>query len=161
MKKVAVFVDIQNIYHTVKDGHGAHFDYRTFWAKATGGRKVIAAIGYAIDRGDAKQIAFQNILREIGFEIKLKPFIRRRDGSAKGDWDVGITLDLLEYAPATDIVVLASGDGDFDLAVAKIRTKHNVSVEVYGVPNLTAASLIEAADKYVPIEGELLLRQAV
>lgn len=38
---------------------------------------------------------FQNALRTIGFEVKLKPFIQRTDGSAKGDWDVGITLDAI------------------------------------------------------------------
>jgi uncharacterized LabA/DUF88 family protein len=159
MEKVALFVDIQNIYYTVKEGHRAHFDYSVFWAEATSGREVVKAIGYAIDRGDPKQMAFQEILRRIGFEIKLKPFIRRRDGSAKGDWDVGITIDLLEYAPQVDVVVLASGDGDFDLAVQTIRTKNEVCVEVYGVPNLTAAALIEAADRYIPIEGKFLVKR--
>ena len=157
MKRVALFVDVQNIYYTVKEGHRAHFDYRAFWADATNGREVVKAIGYAIDRGDPKQISFQEILRDIGFEIKLKPFIRRRDGSAKGDWDVGITIDLLEFAPQVDVVVLASGDGDFDLAVKTIKEKHKVAVEVYGVPNLTAAALIDAADRYIPIEGRFLL----
>lgn len=158
MKKVALFVDVQNIYYTVKEGHGTHFDYSMFWEEVTSGREVVKAFAYAIDRGDPKQIGFQQILRGIGFEIKLKPFIRRRDGSAKGDWDVGITVDLLEYAPEVGVVVLASGDGDFDLAVEKIRKKHKVAVEVYGVPGLTAASLIEAADRYVPIEGKFLLK---
>ncbi len=157
MKKVAVFVDVQNIYYTIKEAHRAHFDYSAFWAEATSGREVVKATGYAIDRGNPKQISFQEILRGIGFEIKLKPFIHRGDGSTKGDWDVGITLDLLEYAPEVDVVVLASGDGDFDLAVKKIRQKYKVSVEVYGVPNLTAASLIDAADRYIPIEGKFLL----
>ena len=158
MKKVALFVDIQNIYYTTREVHRAHFDYSAFWAAATADREVVKAIGYAIDRGNPKQMGFQQILRDIGFEIKLKPFIRRRDGSAKGDWDVGITVDLLEYAPEVDVVVLASGDGDFDLAVEKIRKQHKVAVEVYGVPGLTAASLIEAADRYVPIEGKFLLK---
>ena len=68
MKKVAVFVDVQNIYYTVKESHGAHFDYSIFWAEVTSGREVVKAIAYAIDRGDPRQIAFQQILRDIGFE---------------------------------------------------------------------------------------------
>ena len=83
----------------------------------------------------------------------------RSDGSAKGDWDVGITLDVLEYAPLVDIVVLASGDGDFDLLVNKIRDKHRVSVEVYGVAELSAAALIRAADRFIPIKEHLLLKK--
>lgn len=156
-KTVAVFVDVQNIYYTTRQCFSRHFDYKSFWAEVTRNRTVVKATAFAIDRGDEKQGQFQNILRAIGFEVKLRPFIQRRDGSAKGDWDVGITLDVLEYAPLADVVVLASGDGDFDLLVQKIRAKHRVAVEVYGVAELSAASLIRAADKFVPIKDHLLL----
>jgi uncharacterized LabA/DUF88 family protein len=157
VEKVAVFVDVQNIYYTTRQKFSRHFDYNRFWAEATRGREVVKAIAFAIDRDDEKQKQFQNILRAIGFEVKLRPFIQRNDGSAKGDWDVGITLDVLEYAPLADVVVLASGDGDFDLLVQKVRDKHAVRVEVYGVAELTAASLIRAADRFVAIRDPLLL----
>lgn len=124
----------------------------------TANREVVKAIAYAIDRGDEKQKQFQNILKSIGFEVKLKPFIQRSDGSAKGDWDVGITLDVIEYAKQSDVVVLASGDGDFDLLVNKIRQTNHVFVEVYAVAQLAAASLINAASKFVPIQEKLLLK---
>ncbi len=89
--------------------------------------------------------------------MKLKPFIQRSDGSAKGDWDVGITIDMLELANEIDVAVLASGDGDFDLVVRKLRETYDVQVEVYGESKLTAASLIQAANRFVPIEGQLLM----
>ena len=158
MEKVAIFVDVQNIYYTTKQIHKCHFDYNAFWAKATSNRKVVKAIAYAIDRGDEKQKQFQNILKGIGFGLKLKPYIQRSDGSAKGDWDVGITLDVMEHAKNTDVVVLASGDGDFDLLVSKIRNDFGVSAEVYGVAQLTARSLINSASKFTPIEDDLLLK---
>ena len=158
MDKVSVFVDVQNIYYTTKQVYNCHFDYKAFWSEVTSNRKVVRAIAYAIDRDDEKQKQFQNVLRRIGFEVKLKPFIQRSDGSAKGDWDVGITLDVLEYADTSDVVVLASGDGDFDLLIQKIRKSFDCFVEVYGVAQLTAASLIKSASKFVPIEENLLLR---
>ena len=160
MQTVSIFVDVQNVYYTTRQRFSRHFDYNRFWADATRGRTVVKAIAFAIDREDAKQRQFQSILRAIGFEVKLKPYIQRRDGSSKGDWDVGITLDVLEYAPLADVAVLVSGDGDFDLLVQKVRDKHRVTVEVYGVADLTAASLIQAADRFVPIEDHLLLRAA-
>ena len=153
MEKLVVLVDVQNIYYTTKQSYNCNFDYNKFWAKATSNRKVIKAIAYAIDRDDEKQRQFQNILRAIGFEVKLKPFIQRVDGSAKGDWDVGITLD----AKGADVVVLASGDGDFDLLVDKIREDQNAIVEVYGVPKFTSTSLISSASKYIPINKNFLL----
>ncbi|MCZ0927319.1 NYN domain-containing protein [Halomonas janggokensis] len=157
MKKVAIFVDIQNIYYTVRSAYGKKFDYNKFWAQATTGRDVVKAVCYAIDKGDKKQREFQTILRAIGFEVKLKPFIQRSDGSAKGDWDVGIALDAIEYAEQADIIVLVTGDGDFDLLVNKIRTQHGKTVEVYGVPQFTAASLINEANSFIHIDKELLL----
>ena len=158
MENAALFVDIQNIYYTTKQSHHCHFNYNAFWQTATANRNVVKAIAYAIDKGDEKQIKFQNILKTIGFEIKLKPYIQRSDGSSKGDWDVGITIDVLDYAQQSDIIVLVSGDGDFDLLVNKVRKDYDVKVEVYGVEKLTAMSLINAASKFVPIEGDLLLK---
>ncbi|MFT7560479.1 MAG: uncharacterized LabA/DUF88 family protein [Flavobacteriales bacterium] len=157
METVSILVDVQNVYYTTKQAYGRNFDYNKFWANATKNRKVVRAVAYAIDRGDKKQKQFQNILKAIGFEVKLKPFIQRSDGSAKGDWDVGIALDAMEYSEVSDTIVLVSGDGDFDLLAHRIRTKKNSTVEVYGVKLLTADSLIDSANKFIPIESDLLL----
>ncbi|WNO62241.1 NYN domain-containing protein [Rheinheimera sp. MMS21-TC3] len=156
MTKIAVLVDVQNVYYTTRDAYGKRFDYNAFWRLLNQSGTVVQATAYAIDRGDEKQRQFQNILRAIGFEIKLKPFIQRADGSAKGDWDVGITIDALDYAEQADVVVLVSGDGDFDLLVQKIQQKGK-AVQVYGVPSLTALALINAACEFIPIEQGLLL----
>ncbi|WP_346837943.1 NYN domain-containing protein [Microbulbifer sp. SAOS-129_SWC] len=156
--RVAILVDVQNIYYTTRQVYGQNFDYNAFWAQVTGGREVTRAIAYAIDRGDEKQRQFQNILRAIGFEVKLKPYIQRADGSAKGDWDVGITIDALECAADADVLVLASGDGDFDMLVERIRTKYGIVVEVYGVAKLAARSLQRAASRFFPIDDALLLK---
>jgi len=157
MKKVAIFVDVQNVYYTTRHAFRRNFDYNKFWAKVTAGRQVVKSIAYATDRGDQKQKEFQNILRAIGFEVRLKPFIQRSDGTAKGDWDVGITIDALEYGTDADIVILVSGDGDFDLLVNKLRVDKDKRVEVYGVESLTALSLANAASEYIPIDEKLLL----
>ena len=158
MRKVSLFVDVQNIYYTTKSVYQRNFDYNKFWAQATLDRQVVTARAYATSRGDRKQTEFQNILRAIGFDVKLKPFIRRSDGSSKGDWDVGITIDVMEYAQESDIIVLASGDGDFDILIQKIRALYNNETEIYGVSNLTANSLKNATSNFSPIDNELLLR---
>ena len=157
MKRIALFVDVQNIYYTTREAYGRQFNYRRFWQRISAGGEIIVATAYATQRSDDKQIKFQDALKHIGFCVKLKPYIQRRDGSAKGDWDVGITIDVLEAAQDVDCVVLLSGDGDFDLLLEKIRKDHAISAEVYGVPALTARSLINAASSYHPIEEDLLL----
>lgn len=157
MSSVTILVDVQNIYYTSREAYGRNFDYNAFWCQVTAGRTVVKAIAYAIDRGDEKQRQFQNILRAIGFEVKLKPFIQRADGSAKGDWDVGITIDAIEYGQHSDVLVLASGDGDFALLADKLNTKYHTEVEVYGVEGLTAQALVKAASRFIAINETLLL----
>ena len=160
MEKIAIFVDVQNIYYTVRDGFNGQFDYNAFWDLAVDERtQVVQAFAYAIDRNDKLQKQFQNILRGIGLRVKLKPYISRKDGSAKGDWDVGITIDMLDLALKVDRMILLSGDGDFDILVNKIIKKYNSTVEVYGVKQLTAISLINSASKFISIENELLLKK--
>ena len=157
MKRIAIFVDVQNIYYTTRQAYGRQFNYRKLWQQIGNEGEIVSATAYAIHRNDAQQKKFQDALKHIGFDIKLKPYIQRSDGSAKGDWDVGITIDIMEATKDIDTIVLLSGDGDFDLLMEKIRKDHNVSAEVYGVPALTANSLIEAASIFHPIEEGLLL----
>ena len=157
MKSIAIFVDVQNIYYTTRQAYGRQFNYRKLWQRISSEGRIVSATAYAIDRNDDKQAKFQDALKHIGFTVKLKPYIQRSDGSAKGDWDVGITIDVLESAKTVDSVVLLSGDGDFDLLLRKIKKDYAVSTEVYGVAALTANSLIDSADIYHRIDEDLLL----
>ena len=157
MKKIAVFVDVQNIYYTTREAYKRQFNYRALWKTIAAQGTIVTAYAYAIDRNDDKQKKFQNTLEQIGFTIKLKPYIQRSDGSAKGDWDVGIAIDVMDIAKYVDNVILLSGDGDFDLLLERVASNHSVSTEVYGVPKLTANSLINAASVFHTIESSLLL----
>jgi uncharacterized LabA/DUF88 family protein len=157
VQKAAIFVDVQNIYYTTKQTFSRSFNYRQFWQEIERDYDIVDAIAYAIDRGDAQQQKFQSALRHIGFEVKLKPFIQRVDGSAKGDWDVGITIDILESAPHVDTIILLSGDGDFDRLLSKTRQDYNCKTMVFGVRDLTANSLIKASSEFIEIDAKWLL----
>ena len=156
MKKIAIFVDVQNVYYTTRDVYSRSFNYRAFWQLIAGQGEIVTANAYATHRGDDQQHKFQKALKHIGFDVKLKPYIQRADGSAKGDWDVGITIDVMETSPNVDEVILLSGDGDFDLLLKKVNEKYGVKTTVYGVETLTANSLINAATNFIKIEPDLL-----
>ena len=70
---------------------------------------------------------------------------------------MGITIDMLELSADSDVTVLASGDGDFDMLIERIKSKYQIKTEVYGVEQLTANSLREATDTFIPIDDSLLL----
>ena len=156
-KTVGIFVDVQNIYYTTQQAYQRRFNYRELWRRLDQEFNIVIANAYAIHRGDQKQLNFQNALKAIGFTVKLKPYIQRRDGSAKGDWDVGIAIDVLDSARKLDTIVLLSGDGDFDLLLEKVKSGFGVVAEVYGVPDLTANSLIDSASFFHPIKEDLLI----
>ena len=162
MKKIAVFVDVQNIYYTVREQFSCHFNYRELWRQLSEQGEIVVANAYAIERNNSGQKGFQQVLREIGFDVKLKPYIQRSDGSAKGDWDVGLAIDVMDCAAnpdqPVDTVVLLSGDGDFDLLLERVKINYGVETMVFGVAALTATSLINAAAVFEPIEGSLLLK---
>ena len=157
-ENVSIFVDVQNIYYTCQEAFKRNFDYNAFWSEISQSYNIMNAYAYAIQRNEIKQIQFQNILKAIGFQIKLKPFIKRKDGTAKGDWDVGITIDMLEAAETSDRLILLSGDGDFTILLDTIKTKFKKRVDVYGVSSLTSNSLINSANLFRTIDETLLLR---
>ena len=152
-----IYVDVQNVYYTTRQIYNRQFNYRALWEYLAKTTDISVATAYAIDRGIPDQRKFQSALRHIGFEVKLKPYISRSDGSSKGDWDVGIAVDIIKSAPELDLIVLLSGDGDFDALVNYVRDTYGVGVDIYGVSPLTATSLKHSADRFHPIDETFLL----
>lgn len=157
LPKTGVFADVQNIYYTCKQAYNKQFNYRYLWQQLNRKYCIETANAYAIDSNNDGQHKFQTALRSLGFNVKLKPYIQRQDGSAKGDWDVGITIDIIEAAERLDHIILLSGDGDFDLLLRYISEKHGVSTQVIGVEALTAKSLIDSCGEFQKIGSDLLL----
>lgn len=158
-ERIGIFVDVQNIYYTTRQVFHQHFDYNELWRLIATDKDVVIANAYAIASHQDKQKQFHNILRGIGFNVKLKPFITRADGSAKGDWDVGITIDVMETAKQCDRVFLLTGDGDFELLVTKLQKDYRVPVTVVSVSKLTANNLIDSADSHIAIDQPLLIQK--
>ncbi len=63
----------------------------------------------------------------------------------KGNWDLGIAVDMIEQAEKMDIVALVSGDGDF-APVVRMLQRMGKKVEVYSFENTISSELREAAD---------------
>lgn len=154
---IAVFADVQNLYYTTRDAYGRSLNYRALMQRLHEQGNIVSAIAYAIEREDDKQRQFQDALRHMGFDVKLKPYIQRSDGSAKGDWDVGITIDMMRVPPEVDTVILLSGDGDFAILLETLQQDKGLRTEVYGVEALTANALIRAATVFHPIKEDLLI----
>ncbi len=150
---VSVLVDTQNMYHTVQNLYSTNLDYESVLNEAVRERKLKRAIAYVIETDTKEEENFFNALTEIGFETKSKDIKRYPDGSKKADWDMGIAIDAITFAPHIDAMVLCTGDGDFSRLLHHVRER-GVRVEVMGFGNSTAKSLIEAADEFIDMSEE-------
>jgi uncharacterized LabA/DUF88 family protein len=96
---------------------------------------------------------FYDALERMGFEVKAKDIQVFYDGSKKGDWDVGIAMDIMRLAPKLDVVVLVSGDGDFTELVEHSKSLGcRVEVVAFGKP--TSHKLLDSADFFMDIDEE-------
>ncbi len=156
--RVGLFVDVQNMYYAARQLN-ARLDFGALMTAATRDRRLIRALAYVVQNPDIDQSAFLAMLQQRNYEVRRKDLRIRMDGSSKGDWDMEIALDILHLAESLDVVVLASGDGDFTSLVHQIKTR-GPKVEVYSFPGSTARELVEASDRYVPLDEGFLIRLA-
>jgi len=112
-QRVAVFVDVQNMYYSAKQLYHSKVNFAKILTDAVAGRQLIRSFAYAISADVGKEEEFHEALSRIGYDVKLKDLQIFYGGAKKGDWDVGIAMDVLKMANKVDVIVLVSGDGDF------------------------------------------------
>ena len=155
-QRVGIFVDVQNLFYSAKYQHGMKVDFSRLMEVCLSDRLLIRAVAYIVQTTDIDQSNFINVLTSIGFEIKSKELRKRPDGTAKGDWDMGMAIDPIAMAERLDVIVIVSGDGDFVDLVHMLKSK-GVVTEVVSFPNNTAEDLKEAATLYIPLDRNVLI----
>jgi uncharacterized LabA/DUF88 family protein len=149
-----VFVDVQNLYYSARNVYKSKVDFRAILKEAIKGRNLIRAIAYVI-RADVKdEENFFDALKNLGYEVKEKDLQVFYGGAKKGDWDIGIAMDLIELAPKLDTVILVSGDGDFVPLVRHLKHALGCYVEVMAFGKSSSQKLIEEADKYLDLDSD-------
>ena len=115
------------------------------------------ATAYVIKADMEDQDKFFNVLEQIGFEIRAKDLQTFAGGAKKGDWDVGIAMDMIEQAPKLDTVILVSGDGDFQPLLQHIKRAIGCRVEVAAFGKTTSKKLQEESDSFLDLDGKKFL----
>lgn len=155
-ERVGIFVDVQNMFYAARQ-HDARLDFEKLMQAAVGDRRMIRAIAYVIQTPEVDQSGFVAMLQQRSYQVKRKDLRLRSDGSAKGDWDMGMAIDMISMADKLDVIVLVSGDGDF-VSLVNLLKEIGPRVEVFSFPHNTARDLMEVADRYYPIDGALLIK---
>ena len=153
-QRVAVLIDVQNLYHSAKNLHQARVNFRAILKSAVDERNLIRAFAYVIKTKTGEERAFFEALINLGIETRVKELQEFYGGFKKGDWDVGITIDAVRIAPSVDTVVLASGDGDF-IQLAEYLKGQGKRVEVIAFGRSSSAKLKEVVDEFIDLEKNL------
>ncbi|MCK4931203.1 MAG: NYN domain-containing protein [Candidatus Aminicenantes bacterium] len=153
-QRVGVFVDVQNLYYSAKFIHKAKVNYKNLLKEAVKGRSLIRAIAYVIKADVKDEVNFFDALKNFGYEVKAKDLQIFYGGAKKGDWDIGIAMDLIELASRLDAIVLVSGDGDFVPLVNHVKHALGCYVEVMAFGKSSSQKLVEVADNFIDMANE-------
>lgn len=150
-QRVGVFIDTQNLYHSARNLYNARVNFGAVLKEAVAGRKLVRAVAYVIatEAGDEK--SFFEALTKLGIETKTKDLQVFHTGTKKGDWDVGLTVDVMRMANRLDAVIIVSGDGDFIPLVEYMKNHTGAQVEVASFGKSTSGKLREAADDFIDL----------
>ncbi|WP_297888532.1 NYN domain-containing protein [Sulfurihydrogenibium sp.] len=71
-QKVAVFVDIQNLYYSARDTFNRKVDFEKVLHKIVADRVLIRAFAYVVKLHGVDQKGFINTLKHIGYQVREK-----------------------------------------------------------------------------------------
>lgn len=152
MTRCAVFIDGNNLFHSARQA-GFEVDYARLLPVLVGDRDLLRAFFYTgVDENAERQRGFLHWMRRNGYKVVQKPVKLERDGSRRARLEVEIATDLLAYADALDLAILVSGDEDFSYPVEALAQK-GVRVEVAGFRASAANRLLDAADRFIELDG--------
>ncbi|MEM3374135.1 MAG: NYN domain-containing protein [Candidatus Woesearchaeota archaeon] len=153
-QRVGVFVDIQNMYYSAKQFYNSKVNFGHILNKAVAGRKLIRAIAYVIKADIKEEENFFEALEKLGYEVKSKDLQVFFGGAKKGDWDVGIAMDIMRMASKLDVVVLVSGDGDFKDLIEHVKAL-GCRAEVIAFGKTASSRIISQADEFIDLDRDL------
>jgi uncharacterized LabA/DUF88 family protein len=152
-QRVGVFLDAQNLYHSAKNLHQGRVNFDNVLGDALAGRQLVRAIAYVISTESGEENSFFDALAKIGIETKTKDLQIFSSGSKKADWDVGLAIDAVKLASKLDVVVLASGDGDF-IPLIEYLKMNGCQVEVISFGKSASGKLKEVADDFIDLDAD-------
>lgn len=157
-QRVALFVDSQNLFYAARQTRGRNIDYEYLLKLGVRGRHLHFATAYVVEReGESNAYGFVTRLSTLGYRVRRRHVrVHRVDDEGntiqEGDWDMDIAMDVVRAWDHCDVIVLATGDGDFTPLV-QLAQERGKRVEVLAVRATTAQSLIDATDRFIDLDA--------
>ncbi len=153
-QRVGVFVDVQNMYYSARNLYDSKVNFGQILKEAVNNRSLVRAIAYVIKADIKEEKNFFEALGKIGFEVRSKDLQTFIGGAKKGDWDIGIAMDIIELASKLDTIVIVSGDGDFVDLLQHLKRAMGCRIEVIAFGKSSSSKLREEADEFVDLDKD-------
>lgn len=150
-QRVGVFVDVQNLYYSARSLYSSRVNFGAILKEAVGDRRLVRAVAYVIKASIPEEKNFFTALEKSGYEVKSKDLQIFPTGAKKGDWDVGITMDMVQMMSKLDVIIILSGDGDYEDAVRFLKA-HGNRVEALAFGRSTSSKLREVVDDFIDLD---------
>lgn len=135
--RLLVAVDISNLFHCVgKRFNGRRLDYSKLLKVVVGPKDKFRALAFGSEMPQNSMADFKYALQQLGFELRfMTPKVYPGKGQGrevrKADWDVGITVEIIENINEFDTLILVSADGDMADCVRYVQRRGKRCV-IYG-----------------------------
>jgi len=150
-QRVGVLIDVQNMYHSAKNLYNARVNFQEILKLGVSGRSLIRVFAYVVSTKTGEEKPFFDALTKLGIETRVRELQEFYGGQKKADWDVGIVIDAIRIAPSIDVLVLASGDGDF-ISLVEYLKNQGKRVEIIAFGKSSSSRLREICDEFVDLE---------
>ncbi len=155
-QKVAVFFDIQNLYHSSKNFGKSKISYKNLLEKIGDERKVVCANAYAAHRDGNTSKNFYRALEAHGIKVLSKRIQIHKDKLTSVHFDSEISVDALTVPEEVNTIVLCTGNGNFSYLV-KALVEEGFRVEIWGFRESTSEKLLQESGLFVQISEDCLL----
>ena len=146
-----MFIDGNNLFYTSQIIN-IDIDYIKLVHELVRKDQLLRVNFYAGVDDSASSAGWLYFMRKSGIRMVTKPLQILPDGSKKANCDVEMAVDLVGMASTYDTAIVLTGDGDFTYALETVA-KQGKQVELVGSKLNTNESLIQAADRFVDLEG--------
>ena len=153
-QRVAVLMDVQNLYHSARNLSHARVNFKEVLKTAVAGRNLVRALAYVIRTETGEEKTFLDALTKMGIETRIKDLQIFPGGVKKADWDVGMAMDAVKLGNRIDALVLMSGDGDFIPLIDHLHEVNGIQVEVVAFARSSSQKLKEVADDFIDIGSD-------
>jgi len=150
-QRVGVLIDVQNLYYSARNIYRARVNFREILKLAVSDRNLIRVFAYVVRTKTGEEKPFFEALINLGIETRIRDLQEFYGGQKKADWDVGIVIDAIRMAPSVDVLVLASGDGDF-ISLIEYLKNQGKRTEVIAFGKSASSQLKEIADEFIDLE---------